>query len=178
MKKWNLVLTSHMHQEQRLLQEVAEYGEFHPSGFREVILGAVPDPAAFLEVLRRHWEERPGFREILSTAVPVRVMFPFTLEDLLERLKEEVRPLAPEIAGHSFCVRVKRRGHKGEINSQQVEQALDRFLSEELTSLGYTPRIEFVAPEYVVAVEIIHNQAGVGLIGPDWRQRYPFVKLK
>ncbi|MBW1991479.1 MAG: hypothetical protein JRI59_05075 [Deltaproteobacteria bacterium] len=178
MKDWNLVLTSQMGQERRLLQELGDLGEFRPSGFREVAIGKVADPAAFLEALRRRWEEQPFLPRMLSSVTPIQVLFPFTLDNLLDRLKQEARKFLPEIAGKAFYVRVKRRGYKGEISSQAVEQDLDRFLLDELAAEGREARIDFHAPEVILFVEILHNQAGLTLITRDMKERYPFIKVK
>ncbi len=178
MKDWNVVLTSQMGQERRLLREVADLGEFHPSGFREVIIGRVADPEAFLETLKNWWEEKPFLPQLLSTAVSVRSAFPFTRENLVLRLQEEVLPLLEEIGGRAFYVRMKRRGHKGELSSLEVEQALDQFLKEELAARGFSPRIDFEQPEVIVLVETVHNQCGLGLITREMKERYPFIKVK
>jgi len=178
MKEWNVVLTSHANQERRLLSELAGLGEFQSTGFREVIVGQVPNPSEFLEILLKRWQEQLFLPEMLSTVVPVRVVFPFTLGNLLGLLEDQVKPLALEIGEEPFYVRLKRRGHKGEIASQEVEQVLDRFLKEELDSLGFTPSIDFQNPGVIVVVEIIHNQCGVGLITWDLKARYPFIKVK
>jgi tRNA(Ser,Leu) C12 N-acetylase TAN1 len=178
MKDWNVVLTSQMNQERRLRRELEGLGEFHASGFREVIIGKVPDLTAFLQTLKEYWDGKPFFPQLLSTVVPVPRVFPFTLDNLLDRLKEEVRPLAGEIGDKAFYVRMKRRGHKGELSSLEVEQALDHFLKEELASQGHAPHIDFTQPEVIVLVETIHNQCGLNLITREMKERYPFIKVK
>ncbi len=178
MKDWNVVVTSQMGEEMRLLRELADLGEFHPSGFREVLIGRVPDPDGFLETLRQRWQDQPFFSRLLSTATPVRKIFPFTLENLRERLHQEALALVPELAGRAFYVRVKRRGHKGEIHSQEVEQDLDRHLLEALAARGTPGRIDFKEPEAVLLVELLHNQCGLTLITREMREKYPFIKVK
>jgi tRNA(Ser,Leu) C12 N-acetylase TAN1 len=177
MKDWNVVLTSHEAQQRRLLLELASLGDFRASDFREVIIGKVPDLETFLETLRDYWQ-KPFWPQFLSTVVPVRIVFPFTLNNLLSRLKEATLALGPEIGDAPFYVRMRRRGHKGELSSQAVEQELDQFLLEELTSRGQKCRIDFNAPEVILAVETIHNQCGLGLITRQMKERYPFIKVK
>lgn len=178
MKDWNVVLTSQMGQENRLMREISEYGEFQFSGFRAVIIGKVADPQEFLESLKHAWETQPFLPSILSTAVPVRVVFPFTLDNLMDRLKQEALAFLPEIDEKRFYVRVKRRGHKGEVSSLEVEQTLDRFLLEELAARGQQGRIDFHEPEAILFIELLHNQAGLTLITREMKERYPFIKVK
>jgi len=78
MKEWNVVLTSHANQERRLLSELAGLGEFQSTGFREVIIGLVPNTPEFLETLLKRWQEQLFLPEMLSTVAPVRAVFPFT----------------------------------------------------------------------------------------------------
>lgn len=178
MKDWNVVVTSRMGQEPRLLRELAGLGEFQASGFREVLIGKVPDLREFLEILRKRWHEQPFLPEILSTATPLAALFPFTLENLLTRLQEEARAFLSELAHRAFYVRVKRRGHKGEIKSQEVEQDLDRFLLDTLAAQEAPGRIDFQNPDLILLVELLHNQCGLGLITREMRERYPFIKVK
>jgi tRNA(Ser,Leu) C12 N-acetylase TAN1 len=178
MKDWNVVVTAHMNQERQLLRELEGLGEFQPSDFREVIIGRVPDTQEFLETLKRFWDEKPFIPQLLSTVVPVRLTFPFTLENLVDRLKEEVVILAPEIGDGAFYVRMKRRGHKGELSSLEVEQALDQFLKEELAARGQKGHVDFTNPDVIVVVETIHNRGGLGLVTRQMKERYPFIKVK
>lgn len=178
MKDWNVVATSQMGQEQRLLRELADLGDFQGSGFREVLIGRVPDPDAFVETLKGRWDSQPFLPDILSTVVPVRQVFPFTLENLMERLHEAVLPFLPHLDGKAFYVRVKRRGHKGEIKSQEVEQALDRHILDALANRGAAARVDFQNPDAILAVELLHNQCGLALITRDMKEHYPFIKVK
>ena len=178
MKEWNVVVTSHMNQGRRLLRELEPLGEFHLSGFREVIIGQVPDVGGFLEILKDYWERKPFFPHLLSTVVPLRMVFPFILENLMPRLKEEALALGPEIGDAPFYARMKRRGHKGELSSLEVEQALDEFLKEELTARGQRCHIDFNQAEVILVVETIHNQCGLGLVTREMKERYPFIKVK
>ncbi len=178
MKDWNVVVTSYMYQEGRLLKELAGLGEFQASGFHAVLLGKVPEVPEFLEKLRVSWEQQPFLAQILASVVPVRTVFPFTLENLVDRLKQETLALAGEIRDRAFYVRMKRRGHKGELVSLDIEQALDQFLKEELQARGQHCRIDFQAADVIVVVETVHNQCGVGLVTREMKERYPFVKIE
>jgi tRNA(Ser,Leu) C12 N-acetylase TAN1 len=178
MKDWNMVVTSQTGQEHRLLRELADLGEFHPSGFREVLIGRVADAGEFLAILKQRWQDQPFFPEILSTATPVARVLPFTVDNLSLRLKEEALAFLAALAHRAFYVRVKRRGHKGEIKSQEVEQELDRFLLDALAARQTPGRIDFQDPDAILLVELLHNQCGLTLITRDMREQYPFIKVK
>lgn len=178
MKNWNVVITSYMRQEGRLLRELAGLGEFQPSGFTAVLVGRVPEVTEFLEALKQLWEKAPFLREMLSSVVPVRRVLPFTLANLEDRLKEALLELGPEIGDRPFYVRMKRRGYQGELSSQKVEQALDRFLLERFCSQGQGCSVDFEAARVIVVVETIYNQCGLGLVSREMKERYPFIKVK
>lgn len=178
MKEWNVVITSYMHEEKRLLQELADLGEFHPTGFRSVLIGQVHDILEFLEIIKGRWEKQPFLPEMLSSVVPIRKVFSFTPDNIVAQLQEEVLALGPEIGDKAFYVRMQRRGFKGVISSQEVEQALDQFLMEELSARGQKCHIDFTAAEAIVVVETIHNQCGLGLVTREMKERYPFIKVK
>jgi tRNA(Ser,Leu) C12 N-acetylase TAN1 len=179
MKEWNVVVTSQMRQENRVLKELADLGEFARSGFTSVLVGKVRDIVEFMDTLKVRWEGQAFlYPQIFGMVAPVKVMFPFTLENLLHRLKEEMLALGPELKGKAFYVRVKRRGHKGEVHSQELEQALDQFLQAEVCAREEECRVDFDRADVIVLVEILHNQCGVGLITREMKERYPFIKIK
>ena len=177
MQDWNLVLTSHMYQERRLLEELASQGEFRPTGFTAVLLGRVPDVPAFLDYLRGRWLRQAYVPTLLSRVVPVRRVFAFTPEDLAARIIETASEWLPEIGDAPFYVRMQRRGYKGVISSQAVEQAVDQALVEACRRWGRLCRIDFAAAEYIVAVQTVHTQCGVGLISRGMQETYPFIRL-
>lgn len=178
MKNWNVVVTSYKNKERKLLRELEGLGEFVGSGFRNVIIGKVPEMEDFLETLNRWLEEKPFFDEIFSSVVPLVVVFPFTTENLLDLLKQEALALGPEIGDAVFYVRMKRRGHKGIISSMELEQALDRFLLDELAARGQKCRVDFTSAEIIVVIEAIHTQCGLGLVTQEMKTRFPFIKIK
>ncbi|MFP3866669.1 MAG: THUMP domain-containing protein [Desulfobacteraceae bacterium] len=178
MKDWNVVLTAYMNRGRQLLRIIGVLGEFQSSGFHEVFVGRVPEVAEFLDHLHRQWQEDPELSEVLSTVVPVRQVFPFTLENLLPQLQEATRQLLGEIGDARFYVRMKRRGHKGELSSLAVEQELDAFLKEECARRGQNCHIDFDQADKIIIIETIHNQCGIGLVTQEMKARYPFIKIK
>lgn len=58
-----------------------------------------------------------------------------------------------------------------------MEQELDRTLMKHVQKAGAAPRIGFKNPDAVVAVELIGDECGIGLITRAMRERFPFVKV-
>jgi THUMP domain-containing protein len=137
----------------------------------------VQDRQAFFDQLLHCEENEPGFLFPLARLVLLDRTFIFTTDTLVPLLKSEVLGYADQIGSGSFHVRVERRGHKDEIHSRQIEQALADALIESLSTRGHTPHVEFHDPDAVIAIEIVGNECGVGLITKSLRERYPFVKV-
>jgi len=74
-------------------------------------------------------------------------------------------------------VYIERRGHAGDIHSQSLKQELGRTLMETLKEGGAESHVDFKDPDAIVAVEIIGDECGIGLITRAMRQRFPFVKV-
>jgi len=156
---------------------VRRLGDFWWTPFLGLLVGRVEDHEAFCEQLHRSEEERPGFLRPLARLVPIDRTFAFRVEDLTAQLERAVLAYADRIDSGSFYVRIERRGHAGAIHSQPLEQELDRTLLVQLRAQGATPFIDFKDPDAIVAVELIGDECGVGLITRTMRERFPFVRV-
>jgi tRNA(Ser,Leu) C12 N-acetylase TAN1 len=177
--EWNILAAAFMRKERSLLNLLRNYGEFRGSGYRDVVLGRVEDVRSFLETIEALRRERPGKLRSLSQVVPMEKTFEFNVNDFRERLRDALVPYVERIeTGCRFYVRVKRRGHKGEISSLEVEQEMAGLLLDELERRGIEAHISFEDPDKFIIVETAGNRAGVGLITRDMRERYPFIRVK
>lgn len=174
---WNVVVTAKDHEQRHLARLVKRLGDFWWTPFLGVLIGRVEDHEAFCDQLRRSEEARPGFLHPLARIVLIDHTFTFQLDRLSAPLRDAVLTYADRIDSGSFYVRVERRGHAGEIHRQPLEQELDRMLMEQARAQGSAPRIEFKDPDVIVAVELIGDECGVGLITRTRRERFPFVKV-
>lgn len=174
---WNVVVTAKDHEQRHLARCVRRLGDFWWTPFLGLLVGRVEDHEAFCEQLRRSEEERPGFLRPLARLVPIDRAFAFLVEDLPAQLERAVLAYADRIDSGSFYVRIERRGHAGAIHSQPLEQELDRTLLVQLRAQGATPLIDFKDPDAIVAVELIGDECGVGLITRTMRERFPFVRV-
>jgi tRNA(Ser,Leu) C12 N-acetylase TAN1 len=178
MREWNILVTAHWGQERKALRFLAQHGEFKSSGFKDVLRGHVEDVDLFLGKLELMRQESPGRIDSLSQIVPLEQTFYFELPDFMEKLKETVLPYAERIEDKKFYVRVKRRGHKGEISSQEIEKEVAAFVIEKLEKAGKHSQVSFGDPDVIIVVETIANWAGVTLITRDMKEKYPLVKVK
>jgi tRNA(Ser,Leu) C12 N-acetylase TAN1 len=168
-----------MRKERSLLRLLRAYGEFKGSGFRDVIVGRVEDVDAFLDALECVLKEHPARLRHLSQIVPIEKTFQFDLSDFKQKLLTVILPYADQMENNCrFYVRVKRRGHKGEISSLEVEQEMAGFILDALEKAGKQAQVKFEDPDKFIIVETIGDRAGVGLITRALRERYPFIRVK
>jgi tRNA(Ser,Leu) C12 N-acetylase TAN1 len=174
---WNVVVTAKDHEQRHLARLVKRLGDFWWTPFLGLLVGRVEDHEAFCEQLRRSEEEMPRFLRPLARLIPIDRTFTFQVEHLPAQLERAVLAYTDRIDSGSFYVRIERRGHAGDIHSQPLEQELGRTLLAHLREQGAAPLIDFKDPDAIVAVELIEDECGVGLITRTMRERFPFVKV-
>ena len=74
-------------------------------------------------------------------------------------------------------MRLERRGHKGEIPTQDVEKEMDGRIIAAHERQGRASRVDFKEFRSVVAVETFHDQGGVAVIFREEMEQYPFIKV-
>jgi tRNA(Ser,Leu) C12 N-acetylase TAN1 len=176
--EWNILATAFMRRERALLKLMRNFGEFKGSGYRDVLLGKVEDVHAFLEQMETLCREQPRKVSPLSQIVPIEKTFEFSPSDFRDGLKEAISPYAENLENSKFYVRIKRRGHKGELSSQEIEKEMAAFILDFIGEAGKQAQVSFEDPDKFIIVETIENRAGVGLITREMRERYPFIKVK
>jgi tRNA(Ser,Leu) C12 N-acetylase TAN1 len=175
---WNVLATAQAGALPRLTPLLRRHGRFQRSPFRGLILGTVPDTDDFLEDLSAAFQRDPEVPRVVARVIPIDEVFGVVPETLEERLKVAVEPYAKRIGGGTFHVRVERRGHKGELHTQPLEHALDEHLLGILRAQGFEPRLAFDDPDWIVVVELVGGQCGVGAVSREQRRRYPFVRVR
>lgn len=174
---WNVLATAHTLQFRPLQRMLRAFGSFTETPFPGVLVGIVTRPEALFEALVTAERERPGLLRPLARMLPIERTFAFTLETLEDALRQAVLPYAETIGNGTFYVRMERRGHKGELHSQPLEQALDHALETHLEARGRHPAVDFADPDVIVAIETVGDICGVGLLPRALRARYPFVRV-
>ena len=178
MKEWNILATAFWGRGKDALRLLTQHGEFKGSGFKDVLQGHTEDANLFLEKLESMRQENPDRMNSLSQILPLERTFNFNLPDFMDKLKETVLPYVEKVEGKKFYVRVKRRGHKGEMSSLEIEKEISGFIFEKLGEVGKQAQVSFSDPDLVIIVETIANRAAVALITREMRKKYPLIKIK
>lgn len=174
---WNVLATAKERDQRHLARRLRGLGDFRWTRFRGVLIGRVADHEAFFEQLRRAEEDQPGFLDPLAKLVPIEWTFRFTVDEFPDRLKEATLACRERIGSGSFYVRLERRGHAGEIHSQQLEQMADQAIREAAAAQGRMPTVDFKDPDVIVVAETVDDVCGVGVITRSMRTRFPFVRV-
>jgi len=177
MREWNIVATSLEGRQDALLIALRKLGDFRRSRFRNVILGKVEDPQAFLDQLKHLLDKDLLLPTALARSLPAEKIFEFQPDDLVDKLKNELLPLVERIGGRKFYVRMERRGLKGEIHPSVIEKEIGEFLWKELHQRGFTPAVDFRDPDVIVIIETVGELAGIALLDREMRATYPFLKV-
>ena len=175
---WNVLATAAEGRRDALLIGLKRLGRFRPAGYRNVVIGMVDDPAAFLEQVRASLASDPLLPTALGKVVPIEVVVRFEPGAPVAELAAAAEPLLAHLAGGSFFVRVERRGLKGRLHSPTVERELGDHVWGVLAARGHTPRVDFRDPDVVLVVETLGDQAGLGVVTRARRAAYPFVRVR
>jgi len=180
-RPWNVILTTRAGggRAGALLGAVRRLGEFHRAPFRNVLIGLVDDPDAFLDTLLAACEAKAGWAEGLMRTIPLERVFSFAPEDLVEQWSESLPDFLDRMPGRASCfVRLERRGLLGQLDSQAVERAVADRLFDLAEMRAIRLGVSFSDPDYIVLAETVGDECGLALITRDVRARYPFVQVK
>ena len=177
---WNTVIT--LYEEPRAFRRarnlLRQLGEVAPTEFHNVLVLRAENVRGFLRDLSAMCDAEPGILNDVSRAVPLTDVFDFnTPEEFEDKARAIALSWAPQLAGHSFYVRLHRRGLKGAIKSPEEERFLDEALLSALEAAGGPGRIRFEDPDFVIDVETVGYRAGMSLWTREDLHRYEFLKV-
>jgi len=172
---WNVVVTVRR-DFARAIGLLRRLGAIERTGLFNVIVMRAPDVRALLEqITELPTTER--FFETISHVVPITHKLRFaTVDDFEQQARDIVLAWAPRVAGKSVHVRVRRRGHKGELHGMEIERRLGAALLDELARRGTPARIALDDPDIVIAIETLRDEAGLALWTRAELERYPFLR--
>jgi len=171
---WNVVVTVR-HDFDRAVALMSELGAIERTGLYNVIVMRVPDVRELLDRIAR--KRDPRFFATISHVVPVMYKLTFeTAEEFESKARDIILAWAPELAGKSVHLRMRRRGHKGELHGLELERRLGDALLDELEQRGTPGRFVVDDPDAVIAIETIRDEAGLALWTRSDLDRYPFLR--
>lgn len=173
---WNLVVTAYGGRRHDLIRAVRPIVQLRRAGYAEVLVGRTDDVDACLAAIAERVAADPILgAEVLARVVPVERTVALA-PDVDAQLVGEITGFVDALVGRSFHVRVERRGHRRVLRSDHLEQLLGGTLVAALQVRGADPKVTFRDPDLIVAVEIIGDTVGLGLVTRAHR-RYGFVRL-
>ncbi|MCC6848879.1 MAG: hypothetical protein IT294_10295 [Deltaproteobacteria bacterium] len=173
---WNLVVTAHGGRRHDLVRAVRPIVQLRRAGYSEVLVGRSGDVDACLAALAERLEADPVLAtEVLARVVPVERTRALAA-DVGAQLVAESASFVDALVGRSFHVRVERRGHRRVLRSDDLERRLGGALAAALEARGHAPAVTFEDPDVIVAVELIGDVLGLGLVTRAQRA-YRFVRL-
>jgi tRNA(Ser,Leu) C12 N-acetylase TAN1 len=175
MLDWNVIVTVRR-DFNRAIELLSELGAIQRTGLYNVIVMRVPDVRALLEEIAQLPAELCFF-DTISHVVPITNKLWFsTVDELEQKAQDVVLAWAPRLAGKSVHVRMRRRGHKGEIHGIELERRIGRALLGELARRGAPGRFALDDPDAVIAIEMLRDEAGLALWTRADLERYPFLR--
>lgn len=176
MGNWNLVATTAEGKYTQALKFLAPFGIVKPTSYSNVVMMHVRDTPAFLTRLAHEWQAQGGQLSLLQRVVPIAHTFNFSDRAMLiQRAKNVMLDWVPRLTGHSFHMRMHRRGFKDRLNSVEEEQMLSAAIIDDTGKAGARAIVSVDDPDAVIAVETIGNNAGISLWLREDLQRYPFL---
>ncbi len=170
---WNVAVTVRQGFD-RAVALLRELGTVERTGLYNVVAMRVPDIRRLLEQIL---QADHRFFTTVSHVVPVTHKLSFANVDEFERkARDVVLAWAPQLAGKSFHVRMRRRGRKGELHAHDLERRLGEALLAELARRGTPGRIAMENADAVIAIETIRDEAGLALWTRADLVRYPFLR--
>lgn len=178
MEDWNVVVTVREHGYRQALEFLQVFGAVAGTEYYNVLTLRVADFSSFAALLQDALTQHPVLEDVLARVVPVEHTFVFQSPAEFERKAcEALGGWIGRLGGHSFHVRMHRRGFKDRLGSQAEEQFLDHWLIEQVQTTGSSALITFEDPDDIIAVETVGQRAGASIWDRHDRARYTFLGL-
>ncbi len=179
MSDWNVVVSVREGSYGRACQVLEKFGPVSHTEFFNVLVMKVDDIRFVLDELRTWMLADPESLSFITRLVPVSHTFVFqSPQEFKVKAKEAVLSWVPQLAGKGFYVRMRRRGFKGRLSSEEEERFLDKVLLDALEGAKTPGNITFETPDAIIAVEIVGSRAGLSLWTAEDLKKYPFIRLK
>ncbi len=164
MRDWNVVVSIYQDGFKRALRALQEFGPVERSPYYNVLVMKVEDPISLLESVERRTGENTALYDAISRVAPAMRSFEFhSAEEFEAKAKSLMLKWSPRLAGHSFHVRLHRRGPRHGLRTPDAERLFDDVLVHATKETGRPGKISFTDPDAVVAIDTIDDRAGISL---------------
>lgn len=164
MKDWNVVVSVFQDGYTRALRALQKLGVAERSAYHNVLVMKVEDPAVLLEAVEKRTEESPAFYDAISRVAPAMRNFDFlSEEEFVEKANSIIGEWLPRLAGRSFHVRLRLRGTKHDLRTQEIERLFNDAVVEATSKAGLPGKVLFTDPDVVIAIDTIDNRAGLAM---------------
>lgn len=179
MSDWNVVVSVREGSYVRACRILEKFGPVSRTDFFNVLVMKVDNIQSVLDEIKTRILENPESYSFLTRMVPVTHTFVFQSPQEFEvKAKEVVLSWSSQLAGKAFHVRMRRRGFKGRLSSEEEERFLDKVLLDALVGAKTPGHITFETPDAIIAVETVGSRAGLSLWTAEELKKYPFIRLK
>ena len=114
------------------------------SPYHNVLVMKVDDPVVLFETVEKRTEENPALYDAISRVAPAMRSFDFlSEEEFVEKAKAIFREWLPRLAGRSFHVRLRRRGTKHDLRTQDAERLFNDAIVDATKRAGTPGTISF-----------------------------------
>lgn len=177
MKDWNVVVSIFQDGYRRALRALQKLGVAERSLYHNVLVMKVDDPVVLLDAIEKRTEEDPALYDAISRVAPAMRNFDFLSEaEFVEKAQSVIREWLPRLAGRSLHVRLRRRGTKHDLRTQDAERLFNDAIVDATTRAGTPSKISFTDPDVVIEIDTVDNRAGLGLWTRDELARYHVLR--
>lgn len=164
MKDWNVVISIYQDGFRPAMRALKELGLVERSPYHNVLEMKADDAVALLGAVECKTEENPALYDAISRVAPAMRSFEFqSAEEFKEKAASVLREWLQRLVGHSFHVRLHRRGASHDLRTADTERFLDDKALAAMSEIGLPGRLSFSDPDVVVAIDTIDDRAGMAL---------------
>jgi tRNA(Ser,Leu) C12 N-acetylase TAN1 len=164
MRDWNIVVSIYQNAFRRVIRALERLGQVERSRYYNVLVLKVEDGMSFLKAVERQTEESPALYDAIARVAPAMRNFEFrSAKEFKERAISVLREWSQQLTGHSFHVRLHRRGVCRDLRTLETERILNEAALAVTTESGMPGTLSFTDPDVVVAIDTVDDRAGMAL---------------
>lgn len=176
--EWNVVVSVRERTYREARSVLKKLGRIGKTSYHNILVLQVPDIKASLEKLLSLGREQPQIFDWIAHFIPVSHIFHYSSPEEFEtKARQTALELLPQLANQKFHVRMQRRGFKERIEASYEERILGELILAELEKSGTPGQINFAAPDAVLIIETVGQQAGLAVWKREDFERYPFLQI-